>query len=306
LHSENMKLVEKAVRKVLVVSDDADVANDVIAEIRKSDIFGIVHSSSSETSMFSQHGRLKFIDNNMPFVPPVKVTINPAEPVQKQREFYYVPISETLKMILKDSSYQSCAESVGNQHGHSFGSIWDSDVYRQNKFFKKNPSAIPLIIYSDEVTITNPLAPGTAKKHKMILMYYTLGTMPAWNRTKVDTLQLIMAIRSEDYKQFNKSQCYRKVVDELKLLETVGLDLDGEKVHAGILYYSADNLEAHDIGGFSATFNHNLFVESATLSTLTWEKDVHMIFQTLLLFHLSPSLLKMNMTIWLIKKTVSV
>jgi hypothetical protein len=256
LHFQNMKLVENAVRKVLLVNEASDITNEVISEIRKSDIMGIVHSKSSNVNMYSQHGRLKFIDNNMPFVPPIKVVINPSEPVQKQRELYYVPIADTLKMILKDSSYQSCASFAGEQ-GDQFGNILDSEVYKENKFFQSNPSAIPLILYSDEVTITNPLSQGTAKKHKILVMYYTLGTIPAWNRTKVDTLQLIMAIRSEDYKQFPQSQCYKKVLYELKLLETTGFDLDGETVRAGVLFYSSDNLEAHSIGGFSTNFNHD-------------------------------------------------
>jgi hypothetical protein len=90
----------------------------------------------------------------------------------------------------------------------------------------------------------------------MVLMYYTLGSLPSWNRTKVDSLQLIMAIRSEDYALFQKSNCYRKVVDELKSLESNGIKINDQVQLAGVLYYAADNLEAHEVGGFSLNFNH--------------------------------------------------
>jgi hypothetical protein len=256
LHDQNMRLIEQSVRKVLL-TDNPDVTREIISEMRKADILGIVHSNSSDVNMATQHGRLKYIDNNMPFVPALRIVINPSDPVQKQKELYYVPIADTLKMILTDLSYKRCATSAEISQGHQIGDIWDTEVYQENEFFQTNPTAIPLIIYSDEVTITNPLSSGTAKKHKMIAMYYTLGTIPAWNRTKVDTLQLIMTIRSEDYKLFPQSQCYKKVLTDLKLLENEGIYIDGEKVLAGVLYYSADNLEAHSLGGFSTNFSHD-------------------------------------------------
>jgi hypothetical protein len=65
-----------------------------------------------------------------------------------------------------------------------------------------------------------------------------------------------MAIKSEDYALFQKSDCFRKVVDELKSLESNGIDVNGQVQLAGVLYYAADNLEAHSVGGFSMNFNH--------------------------------------------------
>jgi uncharacterized C2H2 Zn-finger protein len=256
LHEQNMKLVEKAVKDLFVKSDSPLDASQVISEMRRSDLLAGIHSKSADANMSTEYGRLKFIDNHMLVVPPVTVVLNPSDPPKKQKTFQYVSIRESLKLILQDSSYQNCATSARTTPSNMYSDIWDSDVYKENPFFMQNPTAIPLILYSDEIAITNPLSATTSKKHKMIMMYYTLGTIPSWNRTKVDSMQLVLAMRSEDYGIYKQNICYRKVVDELKSLETDGIDINGQKQLVGLLFYAADNLEAHSVGGFSLTFNH--------------------------------------------------
>jgi hypothetical protein len=265
LHEQNMKLVEKAVTDLFLKSSTPLEASAVITEIRKSDVLAAIHSKGGDANMSTEYGRVKFIDKNMSVIQPVTVVLNPEDPLKKQRSYQYVPIAETLKLMLEDSSYQNCATSAKDYRDAVHSDIWNSELYKNNAFFLQNPTAIPLILYSDEICITNPLSSATAKKHKMICMYYTLGSVPTWNRTKVDSIQLVMTLRSEDFALFKQVKCYRRVVDELKSLESDGILLDGTKQLVGLLYYASDNLEAHSVGGFSSNFNHGFICRTCDI-----------------------------------------
>ena len=81
-------------------------------------------------------------------------------------------------------------------------------------------------------------------KHKIVQVFWAVADLPRRHRSKIDKLQLGLDLK--------------KLIDDLKFLENTGIMLDKPRqrtVKAGVLPYSADNLEASIIGGFSASFS---------------------------------------------------
>jgi hypothetical protein len=50
--------------------------------------------------------------------------------------------------------------------------------------FKANPTAIPILLYSDGLCLTNPLNANAAKKNKLSL--HDFWHIPVWGWSKVD------------------------------------------------------------------------------------------------------------------------
>ena len=66
-----------------------------------------------------------------------------------------------------------------------------------------------------------------------------------------------MIFRESLLKKYSYSQIYSRLVQDLQKLE-IGFDIfipQKKTVKAGLLLYSADNLEAHQLGGFSCSFS---------------------------------------------------
>ena len=65
-----------------------------------------------------------------------------------------------------------------------------------------------------------------------------------------------MVFREALLKKYSYSVIYKRLVDDLLKLEE-GVLIDHRRVKFGLLLYAADNLEAHQLGGFSKCFSSN-------------------------------------------------
>ena len=132
----------------------------------------------------------------------------------------------------------------------------DGSAFKQNKYFKSNPGAYAAHFYSDAVEVSNPL--GAAKgKHKINQVFYTVCQIPKDQRSKIDRMQLCMVFKDKHVKKYGYEKIFSTLIDDLKQLEegiTVSSPIE-RKVKLAVLAYSADNLEAHSLGGFSMCFS---------------------------------------------------
>ena len=134
----------------------------------------------------------------------------------------------------------------------SISDITDSLIYSEAQWFKSNPEALSLQLYSDAVEVTNPL--GAAKgEHKLLMVYASVLHIPPRYRSKVDNSFLVLVARYNEVKD-SPQLLFKPLVDDLKDLDagiTVGEDL----VKAGLLEYCGVKLECDEIGGFQTHFN---------------------------------------------------
>jgi hypothetical protein len=205
---------------------------------------------------FSSYYKInKETENSPHYITPLQFKL-PRNEAGKECPFQYVPIIETLGAIISDPDFESLSEEPapkGYLHDIKDGSSW-----KKNQYFKDNPEALTGQLYSDAVELDNPL--GASKGiHKALNVYFSLVDIPKALRSKTDNIFLVLTALEKDLKENreeNYAHFFKPLVADLKKLES-GVQIGGKTVKMGLICYSADNLEASAIGGFSQCFSSN-------------------------------------------------
>ena len=74
----------------------------------------------------------------------------------------------------------------------------------------------------------------------------------------MDRLQLGQVFKEKLWKKYGYQKIFQNLLADLKILETEGVQVVkpiARRIKAGLLLYSGDNLESHQVGGFSACFS---------------------------------------------------
>jgi len=205
----------------------------------------------------SNHLRRKFYKENFSFAIPLKKSFDPAvDPNDKncKQFFYYAPILDTLKIMLKD---KRCFEQYLNPVARQFDIVedfMDGSSFQSNKFFLDHPDALAVNLFQDALEIVNPI--GAAKScHKILAMYMTLGNCRPWWRFRKNNIQLVALYKVKD---FDHSQFYKPVVEDLKKLETEGIEIAENKTVVGtVAHISGDNAGSNEFGGCVCNFSRS-------------------------------------------------
>jgi hypothetical protein len=213
-----MHSMESAVQNALGRLKLESHVEGVIESVRKANVFLQVHKPLDilPHHLGSEYHRLKFIEESMTFIPPVPIVFNPDAPRSKQCTGQYVPIKATLEQMLNDMSYKRQAQVCTSAGCECISGIYSGSCYKANTFFRDNPTAVPILLYSDGLCLTNPLNSNAAKKNKIVGVYMTLGSVAAWNRSKVDSTQLVMLVKEKHCKTFGLEVIYRQLIQDLK------------------------------------------------------------------------------------------
>ena len=91
--------------------------------------------------------RVKFLQENFPNVQPISIDL-------PSGKYEYVPIGETLKLLMEDDSYikQKADDPYTYEEG-IYKDTRDGELFRENAFFKLNPDAIGLLLFQDELEV---------------------------------------------------------------------------------------------------------------------------------------------------------
>ena len=217
----------------------------------------------AQEELSSEFKRNKFMEENFKFVKPQEIVLNKEE-VQNgalKDVVHYVSLVEALKVLIEDKSFNKAfrmaEDDCDARHGDLLEDVRDGNAYKSNVFFRDNPEALAIMMYSDGVELTNPLSSGKGK-HKIVQLFWTLCEIPRFQRSAIDRLQLGLVFKEKLLRKYSQADIFKSLLEDLSTLETVGVAVKEpfpRHVKAGLLLYSADNLEAHTIGGFSACFS---------------------------------------------------
>jgi hypothetical protein len=187
--------------------------------------------------------------NSAHYIAPSEIKL-PPNSQGKISTFQYVPIAETVASIISDPGFMQQTQ-LATPHGFLYD-IKDGSAWKDNKYFQENPDALTGQLYSDAVELENPL--GAAKGvNKVVNVYFTLVDLPKYLRSKKESIFLVLSVKEKDLKE-NYSHVFRPLINDLKKLES-GVRIGGQVVKLGVICYSADNLEASVVGGFSQCFS---------------------------------------------------
>ena len=109
--------------------------------------------------------------------------------VQKSDTFQYVPILDTIRMLLNDESIREQVVD-SSKRVHSNGQIiedfCDGTLFKTHPLFSTDPLALQLIAYYDELELCNPLG-SHVKRHKLGIVFFILGNIAPGHSLNVST-----------------------------------------------------------------------------------------------------------------------
>ena len=251
-------------------------ADKIVSNVVKDDFF-----IKAQEQLNTQYKRTKFVQERMQYVAPVEILLNKSEVEQglKKDVIHYVPLDVALKNLLEDKSLVKLLNNEKKRQSKDANvitDILDGSLVKTTPFFQENEDALSLIFYSDGVELKNPL--GAARgTYKVTQVFYTLANIPKAQRSQVDRLHLCMIYKEKLTKKYSFNVIYKALIEDLKKLEN-GLKIDSPEprvVKAGLLLHSADNLEAHILGGFSASFSSKSICRFCHIQHNQLEDNIH-------------------------------
>ena len=122
------------------------------------------------------------------------------------------------------------------------GDYCDSPAFKSHPLFSKDPSALQIMIYYDDVEVTNPLGSKT-KTHKIgsfiffvisfvvtmvpllstAAFYYSLGNIPPQYRSTLWNIQLLAITTSPTLQKYGPDRILEPIIKDIKILEQVML-----------------------------------------------------------------------------------
>lgn len=187
------------------------------------------------------------------FVEPVEVVLG-----DPKETAIYVPILETLKTLLMHDDVLTHILKPEPQQVGLIGNFSHGSAFAENILFSSDRNTLQIQLYIDDFQIVNPLGNKT-KIHKICAVYFVLGNIPARLRSKLFTIQLLLMVRSSYVKKYGYGILFERALRDLKLLETEGITIRTKTgditFHGTVSVLIADNLAAHELGGFFESFS---------------------------------------------------
>ena len=178
-----------------------------------------------------------YIKSNFPYVAPFEVELgkefsrkrSKGQKIiyQKSETFYYVPILESLKVLLSNKMISRLVIKHSNFCAEgTYYDICDGSIFRNDTFFQEHPDALAIVLYHDEIEVCNPLG-SHATTHKLDMYYYTLANISPVYRSKHLAVRLVAIANSKLVKKYGIEKIMEPVIDDALLLNN-GFDLNVE------------------------------------------------------------------------------
>lgn len=212
--------------------------------------------SLAKQKLSSEWRRQQYYQNNLAYIKPIKV---PLTNKSQTSFFYYIPILDTLKLLLNNKNIQGQIFIEYARKDNVFSDISDGSCVKNNQFFLNNNKAIKIILYQDSFECCNPLG-SARKKYKINGIYMTIANINPWHRSKVDQIQLVALCFEKDIKTYGFFEIFKPIVADINILETVGIDFNNTCIKGTLLAVLGDNLGSHQIGGFTESFSKETYV----------------------------------------------
>lgn len=254
-------------------------------------VFHMFHSfENAFQSLNTEYKRMKYFEKSQCLLNPVLRVIGVAEEqknnnretvmVLKNHCSYFVPLSKTLKLFFEISGvfkivfdYQNALMTSENTAIINLvhGRLWRKII----KTFPNNQIVFPLIIYFDDFEPLNPLG-SHATCYKIGAVYFSLPTIPPEFASRLENVFLSLLFYSGDRQKFGNRKTFQPLIDDLLLLETIGLNINVKdqvfNVKFCVVLVTGDNLGVHSILGLNESFSSNYFCRFCTVTKLESKK----------------------------------
>ena len=134
----------------------------------------------------------------------------------------------------------------------------DGSVFKSHPLFSKDPHALQIIGYFDELEVCNPLG-SHVKKHKVGVVFFTLGNIHPMYRSTFKSINLAILATKPIIEKHGLDAVLRPFIQDLCSLATKGISINfqGRKqtFKGALLAFLSDNLASNELGGFKLNFS---------------------------------------------------
>ncbi|KAG7456398.1 hypothetical protein JOB18_008800 [Solea senegalensis] len=167
--------------------------------------------------------------------------------------FYYIPLIKSLEQLLSNSRIFDMINTTPQycKDGFSYDII-DGSLFKLHSLFSEKPTALQIILYTDDIEICNPLG-SHASVNKLLMVYYTLGNIDPKFRSKLAAIRLLAIAKANDIDDCGVDVILKRINEDLQLLYN-GVKIQtqrGEVVLFGAMVsICGDTLAQHELAGF--------------------------------------------------------
>lgn len=188
-----------------------------------------------------------------------------------QTKFQFVPMTKTLTALFDDPNFEGLYLDFNRNINHecgngTFHNFCCGSVYKSSDFFKENPMAIQIRLFTDDFEPCDPLK-SKVGVHGIKAFYFQVNNFPSNLLSKTDNIYLVALSDACDSKNelADDNNVLETIVADIKSLETKGiLTKSGAILKGALICVSFDNLGGNVLFGFSAGFNANYFCRICT------------------------------------------
>ena len=178
----------------------------------------------------NSYNRKIYYQQNLNLILPVEEILLDNDGEDSGCRYSYVPILDTIAMLLMDEKIRSYFENVElKDNGRVMFDIVDGRVIKDNEFLKNHRNVVKIMFFQDAFEICNPLG-ASKKKFKIVAVYMVLVNLPPHLRTKTENIQLVLLCLDTYVTQFGWDKVLEKLIKDVKELETqeISLIIDGD------------------------------------------------------------------------------
>ena len=143
---------------------------------------------------------------------------------EKWDTFQYVPLLDSLTQLLSDNTVleeiEQCSKRIHTND--LIEDFCDGMVFKQHPLFSKDPHALQVVAYYDEVELCNPLG-SHVKQHKLGIVFYSLGNIHPKYRSQLKTINLAVVATVPVIEQHGLDSVLKPFVNDLNILATAGI-----------------------------------------------------------------------------------
>jgi len=207
------------------------------------------------------HLRRKFYRQHCNFVEPHEVYLGRAVTKSKgkitsqKRYGIYVPFKETVKALLSLPEVWHCVvrRNMYENDGSEMRDICNGSYVASRAIFADNPSALQIMLYTDDIEVVNPIG-AHVRKHKLTMFYYTLCNIPPEYRSKLSVVQLLAIAKTKDVRRSGVRVLLNDFLQTVKQMSNGGINMEvngrDHLIVGSLLLVVADTPAAHWLGGF--------------------------------------------------------
>ncbi|XP_034250241.1 uncharacterized protein LOC117650753 [Thrips palmi] len=170
---------------------------------------------------------------------------------------YVIPFLPQLEQLLNCKDVLECVDNPLPLDDELYRTVTDGLLYKYHQVtMEHGPQTLCFIIHVDDVEPCHALKSKTGK-HNVRMFYWILGNIHPDKRSSLKAINLLAIVKVKVVKEFGNDHFLEDFVEGMKKLGTEGVvfNIQGvpRRFHGFLLFASADNPAAANLGGFKET-----------------------------------------------------